>query len=65
MSTGLIYLMTQYDISTLANTAEERISKHMSESLSWAVVAQAFNPRTWGQRQPDLLEFEASLVYKS
>ena len=33
--------------------------------LSWAVVAHAFNPALGRQRQVDLREFEASLVYKN
>ena len=30
-----------------------------------AVVAHTFNPSTWRQRQADLCEFEASLVYRA
>ena len=31
----------------------------------WAVVAQAFTPGTQRQRQVDVYEFEASLIYRA
>ena len=48
-----------------AHTRYTEIHLDKNDTHNWAVVAHTFNPSTWGQRQADLCEFKASLVYNS
>ena len=40
------------------------LNVYFNINMDWAVVAHAFNPSNWRQRQADLCEFETSLVYR-
>ena len=40
------------------------LNVYFNINMDWAVVAHAFNPSNWRQRQADLCEFEASLGYR-